>query len=245
MRIVQWTVDTAGLTAQLGAEPQATAIMLDVDGTLAPIVPRPEDAVVPDETRALLERLVNRYALVAFVSGRTSDDAAALVAVEGAVYVGEHGLELGPARRRVGAADCRVRRLRRLARRAEAPVRGVPLAHGQGRAGRPDRIARGRGTRAGRRAEAALGTQGAGGAAARRSRQRDCDPTGARRARATPRALRGRRRHRPRRIPRAGRARAGGARGDRLGGGAERARRGRGHSPRWTGGARRPPPHAL
>ncbi len=96
MRIVQWAVDTGELTARLGAEPQATAIMLDVDGTLAPIVPRPEDAVVPDETRALLERLVERYALVAFVSGRTSDDAAALVAVEGAVYVGEHGLELDP-----------------------------------------------------------------------------------------------------------------------------------------------------
>jgi trehalose 6-phosphate phosphatase len=90
-------VDTAGLTGRLAAEPQAAAIALDVDGTLAPIVPRPDDAVVPDETRALLERLVERYALVAFVTGRPSDDAAELVGVEGAVYIGEHGLELDPS----------------------------------------------------------------------------------------------------------------------------------------------------
>src|SRR6476619_2634083 len=33
----------------LAAEPPLEALLLDVDGTLAPIVPRPEDAVVPDE----------------------------------------------------------------------------------------------------------------------------------------------------------------------------------------------------
>ena len=89
-------MDTQGLTARLAEEPGATAIALDVDGTLAPIVPRPEDAVVPDETRGLLERLVERYALVACISGRPGEDVAELVGVEGAVYVGEHGLELDP-----------------------------------------------------------------------------------------------------------------------------------------------------
>jgi trehalose 6-phosphate phosphatase len=89
------------LTLEHALEPLRTdrersAVLLDVDGTLAPIVPRPDDAVVPDDTRALLERLVERYALVAFVTGRPSDDAAKLVGVEGAVYIGEHGLELDP-----------------------------------------------------------------------------------------------------------------------------------------------------
>ena len=96
MRIVQSTVDTQGVTARLAEQPGASAIMLDVDGTLAPIVPRPEDAAVPAETRGVLERLVDRYALVACVSGRPGDEVAVLVGVGGIVYVGEHGLELDP-----------------------------------------------------------------------------------------------------------------------------------------------------
>lgn len=71
--------------------------MLDVDGTLAPIVARPEDARVPEQTRRLLERLAARYGLVACLSGRPSTDAARVVGVEGVRYVGEHGLELHPA----------------------------------------------------------------------------------------------------------------------------------------------------
>jgi trehalose 6-phosphate phosphatase len=76
--------------------PAEAAIMLDVDGTLAPIVARPELARVPDETRAELRRLVARYALVACISGRTGADARKIVGVDGPVYVGVHGLELAP-----------------------------------------------------------------------------------------------------------------------------------------------------
>ena len=82
--------------AVLAHEPERAALILDVDGTLAPIVPRPEDAAVPTETRAELERLAGRYRLLAFVSGRTSDDARRIVGVDGAAYVGVHGLELEP-----------------------------------------------------------------------------------------------------------------------------------------------------
>ena len=71
-------------------------MLLDVDGTLAPIVSRPEDASVPEETRRELRRLAGRYALLAFVSGRTGDDAARVVGLPGLTYVGEHGLELDP-----------------------------------------------------------------------------------------------------------------------------------------------------
>ena len=70
--------------------------MLDVDGTLAPIVRRPDEAAVPEEARRELERLVARYALVACVSGRTGEDARRLVGVDGVRYVGSHGLELAP-----------------------------------------------------------------------------------------------------------------------------------------------------
>src|SRR5919201_6632973 len=80
----------------LAREPGRAAILLDVDGVLAPIVPRPEDARVPDETRAELERLADRYALVGCVSGRTSSDARRVVGVDDLVYIGTHGLELAP-----------------------------------------------------------------------------------------------------------------------------------------------------
>src|SRR5512133_148432 len=84
------------LLASLAERPGEAAILLDVDGTLAPIVARPELASVPEKTRAELRRLVARYALVAAVSGRTGEDAARIVGVEGPVYVGVHGLELAP-----------------------------------------------------------------------------------------------------------------------------------------------------
>ncbi len=85
------------LLERLAEEPGAAALLLDVDGTLAPIAPAPALAAVPEETRAELARLAGEYALVACVSGRPSADAAQLVGVEGVRYVGEHGLELDPA----------------------------------------------------------------------------------------------------------------------------------------------------
>ena len=84
------------LIAELAAEPRRAALFLDVDGTLAPIVNRPEDARVPDETRSLLRELAPRYGLVACVSGRSSGDARRIVGVEQLLYVGTHGLELAP-----------------------------------------------------------------------------------------------------------------------------------------------------
>jgi trehalose 6-phosphate phosphatase len=82
--------------ALLRSEPGRAAVLLDVDGTLAPIVARPDLAAVPEDARAEVRRLAGRYALVACVSGRTSEDAARLVGVDGVVYVGVHGLELAP-----------------------------------------------------------------------------------------------------------------------------------------------------
>jgi trehalose 6-phosphate phosphatase len=82
------------LLARLAEDPARAALFLDVDGVLAPIVPRPEDARVPDETREELRRLNGRYALVACISGRAGADAQRIVGVPELVYVGNHGLEL-------------------------------------------------------------------------------------------------------------------------------------------------------
>jgi trehalose-phosphatase len=82
------------LLDRLTAAPDDSGIFLDFDGVLAPIVDRPEDAYPPPETRAELARLVDRYPLVAVVSGRGGEDVRARVDVDGVVYVGSHGLEL-------------------------------------------------------------------------------------------------------------------------------------------------------
>ena len=84
------------LLERLAADPRETGLFLDFDGVLAPIVDRPENAAPPQETRAELERLVQRYALVAVVSGRTSEDVGTRLGVDGVVCVGSHGLELEP-----------------------------------------------------------------------------------------------------------------------------------------------------
>jgi trehalose 6-phosphate phosphatase len=74
--------------------PERAGIFLDVDGTLAPIVERAEDARVPDATRALLTSLAERYAIVAGVSGRGAADARRLVGLDQLWYAGSHGAEL-------------------------------------------------------------------------------------------------------------------------------------------------------
>jgi trehalose 6-phosphate phosphatase len=82
------------LLARLAEDPTRAALFLDVDGVLAPIVPRPENARVPEETRTELRRLNHRYALVACISGRAGADAQRIVGVPELLYVGNHGLEL-------------------------------------------------------------------------------------------------------------------------------------------------------
>lgn len=86
----------SSLLEGLAAEPERAAILLDFDGVLAPIVAVPDEAAVPEATRAELRRLVARYGLVGIVSGRAGDDVRARVAVDGIVFVGSHGLELDP-----------------------------------------------------------------------------------------------------------------------------------------------------
>jgi len=84
------------LLARLAEDPKQAALFLDVDGVLAPIVPRPEDARVPDGTRRELRRLESRYALVACISGRAGDDAQRIVGIPELTYIGNHGLEAEP-----------------------------------------------------------------------------------------------------------------------------------------------------
>jgi trehalose 6-phosphate phosphatase len=69
-------------------------VLLDIDGTLAPIVRHAEDAHVPEATRTLLIELAKRYRTVGCVSGRQATTARQIVAIGTLAYVGSHGGEL-------------------------------------------------------------------------------------------------------------------------------------------------------
>jgi trehalose 6-phosphate phosphatase len=78
----------------LTAEPARAGVFLDIDGTLAPIVRRAEDAHVPKRTSQLLGQIARRYGCVACVSGRSASEARRLVGVGRIIYAGSHGAEL-------------------------------------------------------------------------------------------------------------------------------------------------------
>ncbi len=82
------------LLEPLLSDPGASAVLTDVDGTIAPIVQDPAAASVPEETRELLGALAERDALVACVSGRPAADARRIVGLESIAYSGNHGYEL-------------------------------------------------------------------------------------------------------------------------------------------------------
>jgi trehalose 6-phosphate phosphatase len=84
----------APLLQSLRADPGAAAILTDVDGTLAPIAERAEQAAVPAAAREALARLSERFGLVACISGRQAEDARRLVGLDAIAYAGNHGLEL-------------------------------------------------------------------------------------------------------------------------------------------------------
>ncbi|MEZ5931070.1 MAG: trehalose-phosphatase [Alphaproteobacteria bacterium] len=77
-------------------EGKRLAVCLDYDGTLTPIVDRPELALLSDRMRQTLARLAD-VATVAVISGRDLKDIRRLVALDGLYYSGSHGFEIaGP-----------------------------------------------------------------------------------------------------------------------------------------------------
>jgi trehalose 6-phosphate phosphatase len=78
----------------LRSDPDHAAILLDIDGTLAPIVRHAADAHVPEATRTLLIEIAKRYRVVGCVSGRRAGTARQIVAIGTLAYVGNHGGEL-------------------------------------------------------------------------------------------------------------------------------------------------------
>jgi trehalose-phosphatase len=82
------------LTRRLGD--RRLALFFDYDGTLTPIVRRPEEATLSTAMRSLLRRLAS-HATVAIVSGRDLSDVRRMVGLDGLVYAGSHGFDVeGP-----------------------------------------------------------------------------------------------------------------------------------------------------
>jgi trehalose 6-phosphate phosphatase len=78
----------------LRRDPSHAAVLLDIDGTLAPIVRHADDAHVPEATRSLLIEIAKRYRIVGCISGRRATTARQIVAIGTIAYVGNHGGEL-------------------------------------------------------------------------------------------------------------------------------------------------------
>lgn len=107
-------------------------VMLDVDGTLAPIAPTPERATVPAETREVVGRLVHLpHTIVVLVSGRAAADAWKVAGVPGVWVIGNHGFEIRDPGGRL-SADERVRgfddTIARAAARLERDLDDIPGA---------------------------------------------------------------------------------------------------------------------
>jgi trehalose 6-phosphate phosphatase len=112
--------------APLTSDPPSASILCDVDGVLAPIVRRADEAQVKPETARLLSQLARRYASVGCISGRSAADARRLVGVGGIAYAGSHGAELlepGAARARTNPAFAEWREpVRRFAAQRDDPA---------------------------------------------------------------------------------------------------------------------------
>ena len=72
------------------------AVFLDYDGTLTPIVDRPDLAILSEETRNTVRELARR-STVAVISGRDLQDVRRLVGIDNIFYAGSHGFQIeGP-----------------------------------------------------------------------------------------------------------------------------------------------------
>lgn len=88
-----------GLIEKLAA--YKIAVFLDYDGTLTPITPHPEEAVLSEAMRQTIAAL-SQVATVSIVSGRNKSNIQELVGLPHIFYIGNHGFDIeGPAKNRL------------------------------------------------------------------------------------------------------------------------------------------------
>jgi alpha,alpha-trehalase len=104
-------------------------LFLDYDGTLTPIVSRPEQALCPLEVKRHLEALRDLPGVsLAIISGRCLEDVRPKVGVSGITYVGNHGLEIeNPAgRHKKILTPARKRELKRIIQNLQNSLKEIP-----------------------------------------------------------------------------------------------------------------------
>lgn len=79
--------------AALAADPGHTALLLDFDGSLSPIVPHPEDAVPLPGTGEMLDAIAVHLQLVAIVTGRPVGYLRRVLPTRHVALIGQYGLE--------------------------------------------------------------------------------------------------------------------------------------------------------
>ncbi|MFC2035058.1 trehalose-phosphatase [Chloroflexota bacterium] len=110
-------------------------LLLDYDGTLTPIVSRPEEAILSSEVREKLHTFNEKPVFsVGIISGRSLPEVRSLVGVEGIYYAGNHGLEIeGPGLKFIQpsakAAQPKIRNLLRQLSNELANIEGVIIEH--------------------------------------------------------------------------------------------------------------------
>jgi len=76
-------------------ESSRLCLILDYDGTLAPIAPTPDLAHLPCETKQVLERISHMPDVdISIISGRSLDNVRKMVGIDGITYAGNHGFEI-------------------------------------------------------------------------------------------------------------------------------------------------------
>lgn len=80
------------VTIQTVLSQRPLGLAFDIDGTLSPIAPTPDEAQLYPGVASLLEQ-AREHAHVAIMTGRALDDGAAMVNVDDITYIGSHGLE--------------------------------------------------------------------------------------------------------------------------------------------------------
>ena len=89
------TIEWWRMSPRYIGENHKLALLLDYDGTLAPIATHPDLAILPLETKNVLQRLSNLpNVYIAIISGRNVNNVKSMVGIEGITYAGNHGLEI-------------------------------------------------------------------------------------------------------------------------------------------------------
>lgn len=107
------------------------AVFLDYDGTLTPIVRRPELATISNEMKQLLGEL-GELCTVAIVSGRDRRNVEQMVGLDDLVYAGSHGFDIrGPSGLEMQHQDAQpfVGELDQVERKLQAGIESVAGAH--------------------------------------------------------------------------------------------------------------------